>query len=409
MGKADRTVIAIDVGSSSIRVLAARMAGRADFDVLALGHAPSLGVKRGVVANVDDASYAIREALEDAGLEGQGPADEVYVGISGKHLASVNNVGEAKVTRSDGLVSERDVARALSAAKEADLGEGTHLVHHIPRTFRIDGYVCRRNPVGMHGGTALAEAHLVTAEESAIKDLAKAVQMAGKEIDGFVANGVASSHAVLRRDEKEMGVLLLDIGGGTTDIVAYSEGAIFHTSALPLGGNQLVNDISTMLNTAFHLAEKLLLEHGTGTVEGIDMHQELTVPCFGATGYRRFRIQYLYDIIRLRLTEIFQLAVARLKHGADSVPAIAGLVITGGVANLPGIEQLAERAMGVPARVGTLPPQEYAPETLQDPAYASLIGALYVLSDPLFAPVAPDRNGNQNGRRFLPRIPVLRT
>ncbi|MEE9286272.1 MAG: cell division protein FtsA [Dehalococcoidia bacterium] len=409
MGKEPRTIIAIDAGSCNVKVLAARMAGGADFDILALGHAPSLGVKRGIVSNIDETSYAIREALEDAGVDGHGRAVEVYAGISGKHLASLNNVGEAKVARNDGLVVEKDVVRAMSAARDVELGDDAYVVHHVPRAFRIDGYHCRRNPVGMHGATARAEAHLVTASAAAVKNLKKAVQMAGVDIDGIVVNGIAASHVVLRRDEREMGVVLLDIGGGTTDIVAYNEGAIYHTSALPLGGNQLSNDVAKLLNTAPHFGERLLLEHGTGSTEGIDLHEELTVPCFGTSGYRRFRLQYLCEIIRLRLTEILQLALAQVRRESPTMPATAGLVLTGGVAGLPGIERLAERAVGLPARVGTLPPQQYAPQTLKDPSYAALIGTLYVASDPWFAPVSQEKNGHQNGFRFLPQIPVLRS
>jgi cell division protein FtsA len=408
MAREPRTVIAIDVGTTAVRVLAARVPSQGDFEIVALGQSQSLGVRRGIVTNVDEASYAIRGALEDAGIERRIRDADVYVGVGGKHIASSNNTGVTEVSRADGQVTEKDVARAVLAARQTQLLEEVVLVHQVPRGFLIDGYRCRRNPVGMRGMTAHAETHLVTAGAIEVKNARKAVEMAGLAVDHIVVNAIASSHAVLHREEREAGVVMLDIGGGTTDIVVCHEGSIAHTSALPLGGNQIANDIGVALNTALHVGERILIEHGTASAEGVDLLEELTAPCFGLTGYRRYRRQYLYDVVRLRVTELLQLGLGCAKEGAPGLPKHAGVVITGGVANLPGITKLAEKVLGRPARVGTPPHQQYAPETLKNAAFASVIGILELDSDPLFAPVPAEPAARTNGSWLRPALEALR-
>jgi cell division protein FtsA len=404
MGKENKTIVGIDVGSNSIRVLAASAGVGGDLEMLSMGQALSLGVQRGIVSNIDEASFAIGAALEDAGLDDLGKNTQIYASVGGKHLGSVNSAGEAEVSRSDGLVSAKDVARAMDAAKSVDLPDDVRLLHQVPRGFRIDGYRCRRSPVGMHGARAHADTHLVTASEAAVRNLEKAVEMTGNDVAWIVAGGVAAGKATLRREEMEMGVILLDIGGGTTDIAAFSEGAIHHTSALPLGGNQIVNDIAIALNTALHVAEETLLDFGTATVDGIDPQEELTVQCFGMSGYRRLRRRYLVDVIRLRLTEIIQLGVARVRQAAPNAPATAGIVITGGVASIPGIDAIAEQATNLPARIGSVTRTYGGNEVLRGPGFATLVGILQVASDPFLAPVKEQKNGHHRGFRLLPQL-----
>ena len=402
MGKETRTLIAIDVGTTQVRAVAARPLPGDEVEIVAFGQAPSAGLKRGLIEDVDEASYAVRAALEDGGLERRIRGAEVYAGISGKHIASFDHVGETPLHRSDGLVTDRDLAQAIDAVRAVAVPQDRLLLHVVPKGFLVDGYRCRRNPVGMQGKTAHADAHVVTAELEAAQRLSRAVQMAGKDVDWILSNAVAASQAVLRPEEKELGAVMLDIGGGTTDIVAYSESGIYHTSALPLGGNQLANDIAIALNTSFQVGQGILHEHGAGDPHGVDLKEEITVPCFGMSGYRRFRHQYLYDVIRLRLTEILQLALARTRQaGKPSKPA-AGLVITGGVANLPGIERLAQDATGFSARVALAPAQGATPDGLQNPAFAAVTGTLQIEADAAFAPVGPRGEEDRGWLKLIP-------
>ena len=408
MGRERKTILAIDLGSSQVRVLAGRVTDSGEIDVLALGASPALGMQRGIAVNVDDASYAVKTALDHARLDGRLRALEVYAGMGGKHLSSLNSLGEASTSRGDGLVSSKDVSRALEISRGVELPEESYLLHAIPRSYRVDGYRCRRTPIGMHGAVVQAESHLVTASGTPTKNLLKAIEMAGKEVDGLVASGIAASQAVLRQEETEMGVVLLDIGGGCTDIVAYSEGALFHTSAMPLGGNQIASDIAIALNTSLPVAEETLQQHGACISDEIDPGEELTITCFGAVGHRRVRRHYLNEIIRLRLTEMLRLAFYQAKRAAPEVPTPAGVVITGGVANLPDIEKVAEQVLQAPARVGYPAGAEDPSGSLRNPSYAAAVGILQLTSDASFDVLKTRRNGQHRPFRLLAPFSGLR-
>lgn len=408
MGKENKTVITIDVGSTTVRAVAAQRHPAGGIQILNVGQATALGVQRGLVDNIDEASFAIKSALEDAGLEKRERGVEIYASISGKHLTSNNHTGEVYTSRNDGLVSSKDVARAIDTSTTVEAPPDTRVIHVIPRHFRVDGFVCRRNPVGMHGATVGTESHIVTASTSATKNLKRAIQMAGKEVDGLVASGTASAEAVLTAEEKEMGVMLVDIGGGTTDIVGYWGGTPFHTSSLPVAGNQIANDIAIALNTSFHVAERLYNEEGSGSSEGIEPTDELTVPCFGLTGTRTLRRLYLNEVIELRLTEILRMARTRLRQSAPEAPVSAGAVITGGVASLPGIERLAQEALGMPARTGSPLDLDGASKDLADPGYATVAGAVWLTSDPGAEILRAQRNIPQGLSRLLPQLQGLR-
>ncbi|MSQ25736.1 MAG: cell division protein FtsA [Dehalococcoidia bacterium] len=406
MGRdSSKILIAIDVGTAQVSVAGARVAPDFPTEIVAYGTSASLGMHKAAVSSVDDASFAIRAALEDAGLEGKIRDSEVIVGVSGKHIASRNTTGEAAVERSDGAVAQRDVQRALASARSSGLGEDTALLHQIVRAYRVDGYRCRRDPVGMHGKTLQAETHLVTAGMDAVRNLKRAVEMAGKDVDRVVAGGLMSALAVLRREEREMGAVTLDIGHGVTDIVAYADGAVVHTSALPLGGHQLINDISIALNTSLHVSRSLLTEHGQGVLDPATADLEITVPCYGLSGERRARKRYLVEVIRLRLMELFQLSMGRVRLALPDASFTAGVVICGGVARLPGIQAIAEEALKMPARVGSVSRASNGPDLLQGPQFATLIGMVQSHADPSYAPVADGKAGQPaGGLRLLPQL-----
>ncbi len=404
MGRDSKTFVTIDAGSSRIRVVAAQRNPSEGIKVLSVGQAQALGIQRGIVDNIDDASLSIRAALEDAGLADSNRGLSVYATLSGKHIGSMNHGGEVYTTKNDGIVSAKDVERSIDASKVIAMPADTEVVHVIPRAFRVDGYICRRNPVGMHGGTVTTESHIITASAAAVKNLRKAVQMAGKDLDGFIAGGVASGQAVLTAEEKEMGVVMVDIGGGTTDTTAYAGGAPFHTSSLPVGGYQIANDIAIALNTSFHVAERLYHEEGSGKSEGVDPAEELTVPCFGLTGTRTLRRVFLNEVIALRLTEILRMAFFRAKQTAPDLSPIAGVVITGGVARLRHIDVLAQTALEVPVRVGSPIQVDGLSQELADPSFATAVGSLLLSSDPASDIIRNQRNGNHNPLRLWPQL-----
>jgi cell division protein FtsA len=373
-----------------------------DLEVLALGQAPSAGVQRGIIQNPEEAAYSIKAAFEDAGIEGRFRNAKVYAGIGGKHVVSVNTSGEAVISRNDGLVTERDVARAIEASKSLRLAPEVEPLHHLPRSFYVDSMRCRRSPIGMRGVSARAEMHTVTAPASAVANLKKAVKIAGRDVDWVVSNAIVASQAVLTREETEIGVLYIDIGAGATDIAAYDGGAICHTSSLPVGGNQIVTDLAAVLHAPAYVCESLLRERANGDPKAYKVDDEMLVPAFGVPGQRRVRLGYINDIIAMRLSEILQMAVARAKEAAPALSLSGGLVIAGGVARMPALDILAERVTNHPVRIGHIPVRTLRTEIGQDPAFASLLSVLLAQADPQFAALREQRPAHQGMRRLLP-------
>ncbi len=414
MSRDPEVVIAIDAGSSAIRVLGAQVTLDGGLELLTFGQSASLGIKRGLVDDVDEASYAIRTALEDAGLEARLNNAVVVAGITGKHIKSFSTMGEVKVGRNDGMITEKDVTKARDAARAFAVDTGAWMLHNVPGGLRVDGYRCRRSPIGMQGSTTHAETHIVTANQESVEALRRASQMAGIDVDAFLSGAVSASRAVVSRSEFEMGVVHLDIGAGTTDATGYFENALLHTSSIPVGGNQLANDIATALNTSFAVGEGVLHDHGAAYSKGDALQEEITIPCYGMSGYRRFRRAYLIEVVRLRMAELFQLGWAAAMGSWPQQQRPASLVISGGVAALPGIAELATEVLGVVARVGEsgddaiLLREEEPLLELRGPAYASILGLLRTYRDPNFGPVRRRQLEQSGGSRLLAQLQGLR-
>ena len=381
-------IVAIDMGSAMVRVVGAEIAPDGGAEIFSYGQAKSMGVKRGIVEDVDEASYAVRAALESAGLERAARDALVVAGISGVHVRSFNAIGEATVNRSDSVITERDVAKARAAAQAEAAARDGVVLHSAPGGIRVDGYLCRRSPVGMRGALVEAEMRVVTAGEEAVELLRKAARMAGLEITQVLSSVVAAGRAAVQRDEAQAGVVHMEIGAGTTGATTYLNNALLHTAAAPVGGDHLSSDIATALNTSFSVGEGVLHDHGAASLEGAALREEVTIPCYGVSGYRRFRRGYLLEVIRLRLTELLQLGWAAA-IGARRRKRPASLVLTGGVAALPSIADLAGDVLGVPTRVGeaagggVLYREGGAVSDLRGPAHASLLGLLRLYRDPV--------------------------
>lgn len=405
MARDERPIIAIDLGTSLTRVAAGRIEAddmERELEVLALGQAPSAGLQRGIIQNPEEAAYSIKAAFEDAGVEAKYRDARVYVGIGGKHIVSVNTAGESVISRNDGLVSEKDVARAVEASKSLRLSPEVQALHHMPRSFYVDNMRCRRSPIGMRGVSARAEMHTVTAPGPAIANLKKAVKTAGRDVDWVVANAVVASQAVLTREETEIGTLYVDIGAGTTDIAAYDGGAVCHTSSLPVGGNQIVTDLAAVLHAPAYVCESLLRERANGDPKAYKVDDEMLIPAFGIPGQRRVRLGHINDIIAMRLSEILQMAVARAKEASPALSLSGGLVLAGGVARMPALDMLAERVVNHPVRIGHIPVRTLRTEIGQDPAFVSLLSVLLAQADPQFAALKEQRPAHQGMRRLLP-------
>jgi len=340
--------------------------------ILGVGIAPSHGLQKGLVVNQEEAKQSIRESVKQAEQSANYKLESAYIGITGRHISSVNNRGVIAITRNDRMVHPADLKRVLEVARSVKIPGEQELLHVIPRTYTVDGQEGVKNPVGMHGFRLDVETHIISAAVTSVKNLTKCIHGLGIDIDDLVLEPLASAEAVLSDEEKEKGVLLADIGGGTTDIAVFKDSSIYHTSVLPVAGYQLTHDISVGMNISFDLAETMKKKYGNVMPGDDTASDDQMISADGhSASYRD-----LSDIIRIRMEELLRLIVLELPQSDYARIIPAGVVLTGGGANLPGIAELGNEVTRLPVRVG-IPPALYGvSDVLNDPAYATGVGLL---------------------------------
>lgn len=371
-----RSFAAIDVGTTKVCALVGELSGSGEVQIDGVGVAPSRGLRRGMVINIDEATESIRAAVERAERSSGTKILSAYVGITGSHISSLNNRGVIAITRDDRLISHDDVMRVLEAAQAIHIPNNREVLHVIPRSYTLDGQDGVKNPVGMHGFRLDVETHIVTGSVTAIQNLTKCVEPLGIQLEDLVLEPLASSEAVLTEEEKEMGVVLADIGGGTTDIAVFIEGSIWHTSVLPVGGNHFTNDIAIGLRMPFAAAEELKIKYGHAQPGEVDPEESLEVTAFGGDGERNVLRRHLSEIIRARAEELAEMILVDMKRSGYEALLPAGLVLTGGTANLCGIAPASAHILQWPVRVGTPRGVTGLVDTVSNPAYATSIGLL---------------------------------
>ncbi|HMQ50501.1 MAG TPA: cell division protein FtsA [Anaerolineae bacterium] len=372
----DRTVVALDIGTTKICTIVAEVGPPPDhaMRIVGVGTVPSSGIRKGVVVNVQEVTVAIRESIQRAERTSGYEIASAYVGLAGAHIASMNSQGVVAISRGERGIRPVDVERALESARAVDIPHNREILHIIPREFTVDGEDGVRDPVGMQGYRLEVEAHLVTGATGSIRNLIKCVQAAGIQIDALVLEPLASGEAVLTDVEREMGVVLVDIGGGTTDIAVFIEGSIWHTVVLSTGGEQITNDIAVGLRAPYNIAEEIKVKYGHALVEAVMPEEVIRAELFGQEGYHEIPRQFLAEIIEARAEEIFEMILKEIKRSGYDGLLPAGVVLCGGTANLPGIRDLARQVMGLPARVGEPQNLRGLVETLQGPAFATSVG-----------------------------------
>lgn len=364
---------AIDVGTTKVCTIMGDIDGDGGLRILGVGIAPSQGLQKGTVVNAAEAKASIAESIRKAESVSGYKLESAYVGVTGRHINSVNNRGVIAITRGDQLVRPADLRRVLQVARNVKVPTEQKVLHIIPRTYTIDGQEGVKNPVGMHGFRLDVEAHIITAAVASVQNLTKCIRSVGIEIDDLVMEPLASAEACLSEEERQNGVMLADIGGGTTDIAVLKDDTIYHTAVIPVAGQTITRDISVGLGLSFELAEEMKKKYGDVTpVERNrdDIDRTLTEDGH-AISYRD-----LSEIIRIRVDELMRLLVLELPH-AD-IPKIipSGIVLTGGAANLPGIAELAQEVTRIPVRVGTPVSLYGVADNLRDPAYSTSVGLL---------------------------------
>jgi cell division protein FtsA len=371
---AKKIISAIDVGTTKIATIVANVKAEDDIEVLGVGVVPSHGLHKGIVVNMDEArqsvAASVREAQRISGIR----IDSACVGVTGRHISSLNNRGVVAIPRDDRLVRTQDLKRVLSAARNVTVAEGKKVLHAIPRYYALDGQEGVKQPVGMHGARLDVETHIITASVTSIQNLAKCVRSIGVDVEDLILEPLASGEAVLTPEERETGVIMADIGGGTTDIAVFKNGSIYHTAILPVAGYQVTSDISIGLGLPFNIAEKMKKRYGnvTPTLE-LDQTVQVGIENGHSASYKD-----LCNIIRARMEELLQLILLEMPTSDYDALAPCGLVLTGGTANLSGLDELGLSLLRIPVRKGRpLNTGIYGiSDILHDPSYATTLGLI---------------------------------
>ncbi len=367
------TISSIDVGTTKICTTIADINEGGSLRITGVGVAPSSGLHKGLVVSINDAKESIRESVRKAEQAAGFRIESAFIGVTGRHVTSLNNRGVVAITRNDRMVRPDDLKRVLQCARSIKVPSDRKLLHIIPRSYAVDGQTGVANPVGMHGFRLDVETHIITAAVTSVQNLAKCIRGVGIDIEDLILEPLASSEAVLTGDEKQVGTILADIGGGTTDIAIFKEGSIWHTAILPVAGYQLTRDVAIGLGLPFDVAEEMKKRYGS--VMPV-YESKIETPSTISEDGHGVSYQDLCDILRARVEEIIRLILLEMPSSEYEALVPGGLVLTGGSANLSGIEALGRDILRLPVRVG-VPTNIYGiVETLHDPAYATSVGLL---------------------------------
>ncbi|MHB8377558.1 MAG: cell division protein FtsA [Dehalococcoidia bacterium] len=370
------TFASIDIGTTKVCTVVGEVTSDNEMRILGVGVAPSEGLTRGMVENIRDATESIRASVEKAERSSGTRILSAHVGIAGQHIACLNNRGIIAIPDRTRPILPDDVTRVLDGARVVSIPTNREIIHVIPRYYVVDGQDNVSDPVGMYGARLDVETHIVTGLDSAIQNLTKCVENVGVQVDGLILEPLASAEAVLDTEEKEQGVVLADIGGGTTDIALFVEGSVTHTAVLPVGGNHVTRDIVVGLRAPYQAAEEAKRRWGHAIPSMVDAREEITVDAFGSEGSKTELRRRLCEIIQARMEEILEMVTAEVKRAVHDEMVSAGIVLTGGASKLPGVDLLAEQVTGWPARVGMPRHLQGLTDVLIDPAYATSVGLL---------------------------------
>jgi len=372
-------VASIDVGTTKVCTIIAEVYDGGVIQVAGVGVSSSKGLHKGLVVNMNEARESIRDSVRKAEQISSYKVESAYVGVTGRHVNSVNNRGVVAITRNDRLVRPEDLRRVLTCAQNIKIPSDRKLLHVISRGYTVDGQMGVKNPVGMHGFKLDVETHIITAGVTSVQNLVRCIRSIGIEVEDLVLEPLASSEAILTEDEKQVGVVLADIGGGTTDVAIFKDGSIWHTSILPVAGYQVTRDVAIGLGLPFDVAEEMKKKYGS--VMPVSEGKTENANPLSENGHG-ISYQDLCDIIKARIEEVVRLILLELPRTEYEALVPAGLVLTGGSSNLSGIEALGREISRLPVRVGVpmrvgVPTEMYGiTDTLRDPAYATSVGLL---------------------------------
>ncbi len=367
-------IVGLDIGTSKIVALVAELTPEGRLEILGLGSQESKGLRKGVVVNIESTVNAISRVVQEVELMADCKVKEVFTGIAGSHIKSFNSNGMVAIK--DKEVMPLDVDRVIETARAMPIPSDQQILHILTQEFIVDGQDGVREPIGMSGVRLEVKVHIVTGAVSAAQNIVKCVRRCGLEVVDLVLQPLASSYAVLTEDEKELGVCLVDIGGGTTDIAVFTQGAIRHTAVIPIAGDQITNDIAMALRTPTLDAEDVKVRYGVALQQLADAEEIVEVPGIGERGPRKLSRQALADVIEPRVTELFELIQAELRRSGYEELLSSGVVLTGGSAVMQGMVELGEEIFHMPVRLGVPSYGGGLSDVVRHPRYATAMGLL---------------------------------
>lgn len=367
-------IVGLDIGTSKIVTIVAELTPEKRLNIIGLGVHPSRGLKKGVVVNIEATMASIQRVLEEAELMADCAIADVYTGIGGGHIRSLNSSGMVAIKEKE--VTQADIDRVVETAKAIAIPNDQQILHILPQEFIIDGQEDVREPLGMSGVRLEVKVHIVTGAVSAVENITKCVRRCGLRVQDVMLQPLAAALAVLNDDEKELGVCLMDVGGGTTDLAVFTGGAIRHTAVIPIAGDQVTNDIAMTLRTPTKDAEELKLRHGCALRQLADPNDIIEVPGVGERGPRKLSRQMLAEVIEPRIEELYTLAQAELRRSGFEELLSSGIVLTGGSALLAGMIELGEEVFHLPVRIGVPAYVGGLADVVRSPRYATAVGLL---------------------------------
>jgi len=369
-----KLIVGLDIGTSKVVAIVGEIGPEGTTDIIGIGSHPSNGLKKGVVVNIESTVQSIQRAVEEAELMAGCQIHSVFAGIAGSHIRSLNSHGIVAIR--DNEVNAADVERVIDAAKAVAIPADQRILHILPQEFIIDYQEGIREPIGMSGVRLEAKVHMVTGAVSAAQNIVKCIRRCGLEVDDIILEQLASSYSVLTEDEKELGVCIVDIGGGTTDIAIFTEGAIRHTAVIPIAGDQVTNDIAVALRTPTQHAEDIKIKYACALRQLTSLEDTIEVPGVGDREPKTMSRQTLAEVVEPRYEELFTLIQAELRRSGFEEVIPAGIVLTGGSSKMEGLIELAEEVFHMPVRLGL--PQGICGlvDVVRNPIHATGVGLL---------------------------------
>jgi cell division protein FtsA len=367
-------MVGIDIGTSKVVALVGEMLPDGKINIIGLGSHPSQGLKRGVVVNIESTVQSIQRAVEEAELMAGCQIYSAFTGIAGSHIRSINSHGIVAIR--DREVTQMDVDRVIDAAKAVAIPADQKILHILPQEFVIDHQDSIREPIGMSGVRLEAKVHIVTGAVSAAQNIVKCLKRCGLTASDIVLEQFASSQSILTEDEKDLGVCMVDIGGGTTDVAIFTNGSIRYTAIIPIAGDQVTNDIAIALRTPTRHAEDIKIKYACALQDLADTNQMIDIPTVGDRNGRHLSKRALAEVVEARYEELFALIAAEIRRSGLEELITAGIVLTGGASKVEGATELAERIFRVPVRIGAPQRVTGLPDVINNPIYATGVGLL---------------------------------